>query len=163
MIKKIIYLALVIFIIVGAVYSYNKVDFGQKTAMLFKVVFSGDEGMRGAPGGRPPQGGAPPSMGGTGESQSRPDFRPDIHNSDGSQQPQPGFRPDMPRGRGPGSGPPGEMRGGQPPGRKLIALQNVIPYAFILAFFVLITRFVELIIRKEFSSKFSDWIIFPMA
>jgi hypothetical protein len=147
MIKKILCLALVIFIIVGAVYSYNKVDFGQKTAMLFKVVFSGDEGMRGAPGGGPPQGGPPPAMGGPWQSPSRP-----------------GFRPNMAQGPGPGYGPPREMRGGQqPPSKKLISLQNIIPYAFILVFFVLITRFVELIIRKEFSSKFSDWIIFPMA
>ena len=39
MIKKILYVALVIVIVVGAGYSYKKVDFGRKTTMFLKMNF----------------------------------------------------------------------------------------------------------------------------
>lgn len=54
MIKKILYWLMVLVIVVGAVYSYNKVGFARKTAMVFQTIF-GEDGAMG-PGGRPPMG-----------------------------------------------------------------------------------------------------------
>jgi hypothetical protein len=133
MIKKILYWIIFVVIVVGAVYSYSEVGFGRKTAMLFQVSF-GDANSMGVHGeGRPPTG-----------------------QNLGSGQ-APNFRPEG----GPGQGPFGE-RGGRPPqglekgggpGGGIISVNKVIPYAFILAFFTLMTCVIEKTIKRVFYSK----------
>jgi hypothetical protein len=129
MLKKIIYLALVIIIVAGAAYSYKKVDFRQKTAMLyFSLGFGSEDGtgaLNGPPGGKkgfPPGGkkGPPPTLSAT-QGTAPP----------GGTIPQ-GERSML---RNPRTG-------------KLISLNDVIAYTFILAFFVMVTRFLDLFIRK---------------
>jgi hypothetical protein len=152
MIKKILYWIMVVVIVAGAVYSYNKVGFGRSTAMMFQVVF-GDAGSMGGPGGgRPPMGpdmrggqatGAPPegvlSQGQSGERgfQGGPPLQGNME----------GRRPNFQPGGEGGQRPQGDMRPGGAPGG-IISLRNVIPYTFIFAFFVMLTYVVERTIRK---------------
>jgi len=167
--KKILYSVLVVVIVVGAGYSYKKADFGRKTAIFFEMNF-GDEGapgrFPGSPNGmtrgphhgrerglRPPNmegfPGRPP-MGRGGEESSRrpglpPDFQPDgegnFRRTQGIRMPPDGGGPqeNMNIWRNPRTG-------------EIISLQDVIPYSFILAFFVMITRFLDLFCRKVFRS-----------
>jgi hypothetical protein len=135
MIKKILYGVMVVIIVGGAVYSYSKVEFGKKTAMLFQIVL-GDANSMGGPGGvRPPR---------------------EQNTGDGHAQ---GFRPEG----GPGQAPSGE-RGGRPPqgmgrdggpGGRIISVNKVIPYTFIFAFFILLTCVIEKTIKRGFYSKSS--------
>jgi hypothetical protein len=57
------------------------------------------------------------------------------------------FRPPERGHEGPGQSPAKRMRG-KPGMGKIISLRNVIPYAFILAFFILVTRILDVTIRK---------------
>jgi hypothetical protein len=157
MIKKILYWIIVVVIVAGAVYSYNKVGFGRSTAMLFQVVFGDSSSMGGPGGGRPPmganmQGAQPPGMppeGGLRQGQSgESGFRggPPIQGNMEGQRPN--FQPG---GEG-GQRPQGDMRPGGGPGG-IISLRNVIPYTFIFAFFVLITGIIDRTIRKISQSR----------
>jgi len=149
MIKKILYWVMVVVIVVGAVYSYNKVGFGRNTAMLFQTAF-GDATSMGGPGGGPagggqapgvrPEGGPGQASSGEGGSQGRP-----AMEGAGEQQ-RPNFQP----GGAGGARPQGDMKMGGGPGG-IISVRNVIPYAFILAFFVLITCIIEKTIRRFYS------------
>jgi hypothetical protein len=143
MIKKILYWIIVVAIVCGAVYSYNKVGFGRKTAMLFQVAF-GDANSMGGPGGGQQMGGRGPGM--------RPEGAPSQGGAPGGE----GFQRTPPaqggiEGKSRGSQPPGGDSGGRPPqgpggggpGGSIISIRNVIPYAFIFAFFVLITCVIE--------------------
>jgi hypothetical protein len=166
MIKKILYSLMVVIIVVGAVYSYNKVNFGRNTAMLFQVLF-GDASSMG-PGGRPPMDGnrgegsamrpeGGPGWGSSGEGafqRKQPQGntegqRPDFPQG-GERRQMPAFQPG---GEG-GQRPQGNMRRGGGPGG-IISLKNVIPYAFIFSFFVLITCRIEGFVRRAFYSKSS--------
>jgi hypothetical protein len=141
--RKVIYAVLVAVIVTGAVYSYKSLDFGGKTTILFKIV-SGDQDMMMR---RPPK--LPP--GGTSAFKPPEGFRGGQHDEF--------TRPD-------GVGPPGEQgvqglsRGkgmhGKPGAGKIISLRNVIPYAFILAFFILVTRVLDVSIRKRLQVRSSD-------
>ena len=125
--NKILYTILVIVIVVGSVYSYKKLDFGGKTTIFFKIAFGDQKTMMRTPPKKQP---APE--------------RGEIKPAEGGQE-----RPAMRGGRGGRGGdePPKEKRG--KPGRdKVIYLGNVIPYTFILAFFILVTRVFDLAIRK---------------
>jgi len=138
MIKKILYWVMIVVIVGGAVYSYSKVDFGRKTAMLFQMAF-GDANSMAGPGGGPPGGargpggdhGQPPGQGGV---------------TQGGQQVQGGVegqnRGFQPGGEQGGRPPQGMGKGGGP-GGSLISVRNVIPYTFIFAFFVLIVCVIE--------------------
>ena len=168
--KKILYSVLVAVIIVGAGYSYKKVDFGRKTTIFFEMNF-GDGGATGrfpgSPGGmmRGPRPGRerglrPPNM--EGFSGRHPVGR---RWEEASRRPgsPPGFQPDgegdfrraqgvrMPPG---GDGPRGNMSMWRNPRTgEIISMKDVIPYSFILAFFVMITRFLDLLCRKVFRSR----------
>jgi hypothetical protein len=143
MIKKILYWIIVVVIVGGAVYSYNKVGFGRKTAMLFQVAF-GDANSMGGPGGGPPMGGRGPGV--------RPEGAPGQGGASRGGEfqgspPSQGGAEGQNRGSQPPGGQPGErprqgMEGGGP-GGSMISVRNVIPYAFIFAFFVLITCVIE--------------------
>ena len=169
MLKKILYSVLVVVIVVGAAYSYKKVDFGRKTAIFFERNFGDGGAMGRSPGSpdgmmrksrpgrerglRPPNmEGSParPPMEGTGEEASgRPGLPP------GSQ---PGGEGDFRRARGKGKPPGGGGARGNmsmwrdPRTGEIISVREVIPYSFILAFFVMITRFLDLFCRKVFRS-----------
>jgi hypothetical protein len=141
MLKRILYWVMVVVIVVGSVYSYNKLGFGRKTAMLFQVAF-GDAANMGGPGGARPEGRPGQIASGEGGFQ-------------GGQQVQgnvPGQRPDFQPGGEAGGRPPQGMGKGGGPGGGTISVKNVIPYTFIFAFFVLITCVIEKSIRR-FSSK----------
>lgn len=125
MLKKIVSFVVVIAIVVGAVISYKQVDFGNKTAILFKIVFGDQDQMMQRskfplfPGGQP-QGEFGPGRG-------------DVKGNGG-----PGFQ-----------GPPGgKGMGGKPGMGKTISLAKVIPYFFILAFFILATRVIDIAVRR---------------
>jgi hypothetical protein len=133
MIKKIFYWVMIVVIVGGAVYSYNKVDFGRKTAMLFQMAF-GDATSMAGPGGGPPGGARGP-----GGDHGQP--------PQGGQQAQGGVEGQN-RGFQPGGGeqagrPPQGMGPGGGPGGSIISVRNVIPYTFIFAFFVLIVCVIE--------------------
>lgn len=143
MIKKILYWIIVVLIVGGAVYSYNKVGFGRKTAMLFQTAFGDPSSMGGPGGGRP--------MDGRG-----PGVRPEGASGQGGAPGGGEFKGSPPaqgggEGQNRGSQPPGGQSGGRPsqgpggggPGGSIISVRNVIPYTFILAFFVLITCVIE--------------------
>lgn len=146
MIKKILYWIIVVVIVVGAVYSYNKVGFGRKSAMLFQMAFGDANGMAG-PGGAPPIGGRGPGM-------------PPVGASGQGVTPEgTGFQGGPPaqgsvEGQGRGFQPGGESGGRPPQGNGgggpggIISVRNVIPYTFIFAFFVLITCVIEKTIRR---------------
>jgi hypothetical protein len=149
MLKRILYWVMVIVIVGGAVYSYNKLGFGRKTAMLFQVAF-GDAANMGGPGGGP--GGQAPGArpeGGPGQ------IAPGEGGFQGGQQGQEnvqGQRPNFKPGNEAGGRPPQGPGRGSGPGGGIISVRNVIPYTFILAFFALITCVIEKSIRR-FPSK----------
>jgi hypothetical protein len=147
MLKKIIYFVVVIAIAVGAVISYKQVDFGNKTAILFKIVF-GDQAqmMQMGPKGGPFPGGkvqgefkAPQGF----EGRNRGEFGPgrgEFRQGRGEfgNHRDPGFQ-----------GPPGgKGMHGKPGMGKTISLAKVIPYFFILSFFILATRVIDLAVRR---------------
>ena len=131
MMKKILFIVLVIVIVAGAGYSYKKLDFGGKTTILFKIAFGDQSKVMRPPPKLPPQGG-------------KGDLKP-PEGFKGSQGPE--FKP-APGRRGQGPPPGGKGRPGKPGMGKIIYLGNVIPYFFILAFFILITRVLDVFIRK---------------
>lgn len=129
------YGVLVAGIITGAVYSYKFLDFGGKTTIFFKIV-AGDQNMMRMPP-KPAPGNA--------------DFRPPEGFRGGERRE---FRPGAERFGHPGEqGAHGPFRGkgmhGKPGAGNIISLRNVIPYAFILAFFILVTRALDVSIRKK--------------
>jgi len=143
MIRKISYWIMVVVIVGGAVYSYSKVDFGRRTAMLFQMVL-GDSNSMAGPGGGPQGGGRGPGMNpgqppgqngaqGNGGSQGGPQVQ------GGAENQARGFQP----GSEQGGRPPQGMGKGGGPGGGIISVRNVIPYTFIFAFFVLITCVIE--------------------
>ena len=159
MLKKILYAVMIIVIVSGAVYSYKKVGFGRKIGMLFQTAF-GDANNMGGPGGRPP-------MGGDMEGRQRPGYRPggegdQSQSWEGGSQGPPQMqgsmegrqRPDFRQGGERGGRPPQGMGRGPGPGG-IISLREVIPYTFILAFFIMITRLTETFIKRRFGSKSS--------
>ena len=166
MIKKILYALMVVIIVVGAVYSYKKVGFGRNTAMLFQVIF-GDASSMG-PGGRPPMDGnrdggpvmrpeGGPGRGSSGEGtfqgkqlQGKPEGQSPNFTQGGERGQMPTFQPGSEGGRRP----QGNIKTGGGPGG-IISLRNVIPYAFIFSFFVIITCLIEGFIRRAFYSKSS--------
>ena len=134
--KRIMYIVLVIVIVTGAVYSYKRVDFGGKTTIFFKIVFGDESTMMKMPPKIPMQG------------------------DEGAFKPPPDFRgerkaPLRQGGRGDHGPPRGKGIPGKPGMGKIISLRNVIPYAFILALFILITRVLDVSIRKTVKSKSS--------
>jgi hypothetical protein len=159
MIKKILYWIMVVVIVAGAVYSYQKVGFGRKIAMLYQVTSGNMAGPGGGPPGRgqqlgtSPEGGfqrQPPMQGGA-EGQS-PNFQP---GGEGGQ------RGNFPPGGEGGQRPnfqPGGRQGGPPQGMGQggswyrMSVRNILPYTFILAFFVLITCVIEKTIKRVFYS-----------
>jgi hypothetical protein len=168
--KKILYSVLVVVIVVGAGYSYKKVDFGRKTTIFFEMNF-GDGGATGrspgAPGGmkREPRPGRerglrPPNMEG---SSARPPMGRGGEEASGRAGLPPGSQPgdegDFRRAQGKkmppgGGGPRGNMSMWRNPRTgEIISVREVIPYSFILAFFVMITRFLDLFCRKVFRSR----------
>jgi len=128
MIKNFLYLVLVIIIVSGATYSYKKLNFGSKTTVLFKEMLSEEGGKGKAPGDRSKGKAKRGKKGGKGKSKG-------------------GKKGDKGKLKG------GKKGGPRDGGRPIISLRNVIPYGFILAFFVLITRFLDVRIRKGFRSK----------
>jgi len=141
--NKILYIVLVVVIVVGAVYSYKRLDFGGKTTIFFKIAFGDQNTMMRIPPKKPPPG----DMG---------TFKPPEGGHEGRAiQKERGGREGRLRegGRG-GHGPPrGKGKRGKPGMGKIIYLGNVIPYAFILAFFILITRVLDVSIRKTLRSR----------
>jgi hypothetical protein len=145
MLKKIIYFALVIAIVVGAVISYKQVDFGNKTAILFKIVFGDQAQMMQRPK-------FPPFPGG----QAQGEFKP-PQGLEGRHRGEfgPG-RGEFGQGRGEGNHggpgfqglPGGKGMHGKPGMGKTISLVKVIPYFFILTFFILATRVIDLTVRR---------------
>jgi hypothetical protein len=147
MIKKILYWIMVIAIVVGAVYSYQKVGFGRKIAMLYQLT-SGD--MTGPGGGRPPMGGGQPGMGPEG---GQGQVSPGQSGAQGPRQMQgnmEGRRPDFQPGGRQGGPPQGMGPGGS---WYRMSVRNILPYTFILAFFVLMTCVIEKTIKRVFYSK----------
>jgi len=149
--KIILYWIMVAAIVTGAVYSYQKVQFGRKIAMLYQMA-TGNTAM-GGPGGGPPGGGqmdmgrgGQPGMrseggqrqfpGGEGGTQGPPQMGQDIQ----------GGRPDFQEG-GRQGGPPGGMGPGGSKWYK-ISLRNVGPYTCLLVFFILITCIIENCIKR---------------
>lgn len=132
--KRILYIVLVFVIVIGAVYSYKRVDFGGKTTIFFKIVFGDESTMMKMPPKVPMQG------------------------EKGAFKPPPNFKgeqkaPLRAGDRGDRGAPRGKGMHGEPGMGKVISLRNVIPYAFILAFFILITRVLDVSIRKTLKSK----------
>jgi len=134
--KRILYILLVAVIVIGAVYSYKRVDFGGKTTIFFKIVFGDESTMMKIPPKVPMQG------------------------ENGAFKPPPDFRggrkaPLGPGGRGDHGPPRGKGMRGKPGMGEIISLRNVIPYAFILSLFILVTRVFDVAIRKTKKSKSS--------
>lgn len=124
--NKVFYIILVVVIVVGAFYSYRRLDFGRKTAVFFKIAFGDENTMMRIPPKKQPPGGMD-------------EFRP----------PEGGYEGRAIEGRRGSHGTPrGKGAHGRPGMGKIISLRNVIPYAFILAFFILITRVLDVSIRK---------------
>jgi hypothetical protein len=148
MIKKILYWMMIVVIVGGGVYSYKQVDFGRKTAMLFQMMFGGANSMAG-PGGGPQGGGRGP-----GGEQGQPPRQSGDSGSGGIQGgPQvPGSAANQGRGFQPGgdsSGrPPQGMGKGGGPGGGIISVRNVIPYAFIFSFFVMVACIIEKSLKR---------------
>lgn len=146
MLKKIIYFVVVIAIVVGAAISYKQLDFGNKTAIFFKIVFGDQDQMMQRPKFQPFSGG-----------QAQGDFKP-PQGFEGRQRGEFGKgrgefgqgRGEFGNNRGPGfQGPPGGMgMHGKPGMGKTISLAKVIPYFFILAFFILATRVIDITIKR---------------
>jgi hypothetical protein len=139
MLKKIIYFIMVIVIVVGAVISYKQLDFGNKTAILFKIAFGDQTQMMQRPK-------FPPFAGGPGQGEFKP-----PQGFEGRQRGEFGKgRGELGNHGGPGfQGPPGGKGMHVKPGMgKTISLAKVIPYFFILAFFILATRVIDVSIRR---------------
>jgi len=160
MIKKILYCLMVLIIVVGAEYSYSKVGFARKTAMMFQVVF-GDASTMG-PGGRPPMGAniKEGQIPGTPPGGARGQFPPGDVGRQGTPQgieqgDQGGQTPGFQGGERGGTPPKGGInRAGGPGGPGgVISLTEVILYTFIFAFFVLITCIIDGAIKRLFLSK----------
>jgi hypothetical protein len=134
--KRITFIVLVVVIVTGAVYSYKRVDFGGKTTIFFKIVFGDESMMMKMPPKVPMQG-------------ERGAFKPPT-GFKGEQK-----APFGPGARGDHGSPRGKGMHGKPGMGKVISLRNVIPYTFILAFFILITRVFDVSIRKMRRSKSS--------
>ena len=134
--KRIMYIVLVTVIVAGAVYSYKRVDFGGKTMVFFRIVFGDEATMMKVPPKVPMQG-------------ERGAFEPPRGFEGERKAPfRPGARGDQ--------GPPGRKgMQGKPGMGKVISLRNVIPYAFILALFILVTRVLDVSIRKTLRSRSS--------
>jgi hypothetical protein len=148
MIKKILYWIIVVVIVAGAVYSYSNVGFGRKTAMLFQIVFSDPSSMANS-GGGPPMGGRGPGMGpgestGQGGAPGGGGFQGGLPAQASAGGQSRGFQP----GGESGGRPPQGMGPGRGPGGQIISVRNVIPYAFIFSFFVLITCVIEKSVRR---------------
>jgi hypothetical protein len=124
--NRILYIFLLVFIGIGAVYSYRQLDFGRKTTIFFKIAFGDENTMMRMPPKKPPAG----EMGGF----TPPNGRHEDSSIEGERG---GYGP--PRAKG---------INGKPGMGKIISLRNVIPYTFILAFFILIARILDLVIRK---------------
>ena len=138
MLKKIIYLVLVIVIVAGAAYSCKTLNFIQKTTMLYYAMGFGNEG-------------------GTGELQGPPGGKKGFPSPGGKKGPPPaqaGLSSAGATGSPAGvSIPQGErsmLR--NPRTGKLISLNEVISYTFILVFFAMVTRFLDVFIRKIYRS-----------
>jgi len=124
--NKVFYIILVVVITAGAGYSYKRLDFGRKTAIFFKIAFGDENTLMRMPPKKPPRG----------ETGS---FNP----------PKEGHESRAIGGRRGSHGPEGEKgTHGKPGMGKIISLRNVIPYAFILAFFIMVTRLLDISIRK---------------
>ncbi len=140
MLKRILYYLIVIVIVVGAVISYKQLDFGNKTAIMFRILFGDQTQMMQRPK-------FPPFQAGQGQGEFKPpagfEGRPRGEFGQG--------RGDFGPPKGPGfQGPPmmGKGMRGKPGMGKTISLVKVIPYFFILAFFILATRVIDLSIRR---------------
>jgi len=181
MLKKILYVLMVVVIVAGAVYSFQKVGFARKTAMFFQA-WLGDGAAMGPGGGHqmggqpgqggtqqgqmPGQGGTQQAMPGQGGTQQA---MPGQAQQSGSEQAQPegtagqvsaegrgtppagGGQSGMQEGGNRGNGPPGGMKGG--PGGGYVSLRNVWQYAFIFAFFTLIAQVLDGAVRKRSRKK----------
>jgi hypothetical protein len=168
MIKKILYWIMVVVIVAGAVYSYQKVGFGRKIAMLYQVT----SGNMAGPGGPPGRGQAPGvgSEGGHGQGtsvegsfQRQPPMQGSADGTSPNFQPagEGGQRGNFPPGGEGGQRPnfqPGGRQGAPPQGMGpggswyRMSVRNIIPYTFILAFFVLITCVIEKTTKRVFYS-----------
>lgn len=152
MLKKVLYSILFIVLAAGAVYSYQKVDFGRKTAMFFQVAFGSGPEMGRGPGGPPMgenRGGEMSRPAQPSEQASDTDFQgaPPAMGEGGERGAPPNFQQEGNRGSGPPGG--GMDRG---PG-SVISLGNVIAYTLILAFSVFIIRLLDRFIVKYSRSK----------
>lgn len=131
--NKIFYIVLVVVIVIGAVYSYKQLDFGGKTTIFFKIAFGDENTMMRGPSKKPP-----------------PNEMNDPIPAEGGRE------GDAIEGRRGSQGKPkAKTRPGKPGMGKVISLRNVIPYTFILAFFILITRVLDVSIRKTLKAKSS--------
>jgi hypothetical protein len=158
MLKKSLLTVLFIALAVGAVYSWQKVDFNRKTAMFFQVVFGGENAM-GGPGGRPPM-----EENGRGD-MSRPEM-PGGQTAGSDSQGTPSGPPEMMAG-GERGAPPNFGQGGQPGARPegggpggpggpggYIQLRNVVKYTVIMAFATMLTYLLDRFrIRRSRSRK----------
>lgn len=158
MLKKILYTALFIALAAGTVYCWQKVDFNRKTAMFFQVAF-GDENSMGMPGGPPPMG---ENRGGAMPFPEPPTGQePGRDSQEGSPGLQPmgeggerGAPPEFGQRGNPGERPPGNGGPGGPPPGGYISLRNVAKYTVIMAFVVMLTRFLDqLVLRVKRSRK----------
>lgn len=119
-----------IVIVTGAAYSYKQVDFGGKTSIFFRILFGDQDLMKRVPPKAPFQ-------------EGKAGFKP-PEGFKGGHDGSPGARPGGQHGPPPG----GKGIHGKPGTGKIISLRNVIPYFFILAFFIMITRILDVSIRK---------------
>lgn len=114
MIKKILYWIMVVVMVAGAVYSYQRVGFGRKLAMLYQLA-TGNTAMVG-PGGAPPGGGqmgnrpvvGPPGMGPGGEQGQMQTGEMRYQPPQMGENLQGGQMPDMPSEGGQGQAPNGQ-------------------------------------------------------
>jgi hypothetical protein len=158
---------MVIIIVAGAVYSYQKVEFGRKLSMVYQLAAGNMNG----PGGAPPGGGQPPGNrpeggqgrgpGSEGGFEGQPSMQGRAEGQAPNMQPrgEGGERGGFPPGGEAGQRPQGEMNRaggpGGPPGTSWykVSVRNVLPYTFILAFFALITCIIEGSIKRFSRSK----------
>ena len=142
MLKKILLTVLFVALATGTVYSWQSVDFSQKTARFFNVAF-GDQSSMGNPR-------APRTMAETnGGDMSRPGV---PNRQEGRSNPSA-----MTEGSGRGASPDSAMngrRGGGPEGGghgpgSIISLGNVAKYTVIMAFLAMLTYLSDQWIRKK--------------
>ena len=173
MLKKILYVLMVVVIVAGGVYSFQKVGFARKTAMFFQV-WLGDGAAMGPGGGhqmggQPGQGGMPgggqPGQGGSQQAgmpvqsgDQQAGMPGQAQQGAGQAQPEGATGQVSSEGRGTppamGSGQPGMQEGGNRgngppggmkggPGGGYLSLRNVWQYTFIFAFFTLIAQVLD--------------------